>query len=164
MNKHVLMLGLLIPGSAALAATAASDADFAVKAAEGGMAEVLTGQLAAQKAADPQLRMFGQRMVSDHSKANDELKSIAATDSITLPSEPGLEHKTMASKLGNLSGAEFDKKYTQEMIKDHEMDVALFKKEAASGSNPELKAFAQKTLPTLQDHLDMIRKISTGEK
>jgi putative membrane protein len=162
MDKKILMLSLLIPCSLGLAATAANDGDFAAKAADGGMAEVITGQLAAQKGTDPQVRMFGQRMVADHSKANDELKSIASKDNITLPEQPGLKHKTTASKLGNMSGKDFDKAYTQEMIKDHEEDVALFKKEAESGSNPDLKAFAQKTLPTLQEHLDMIRKISTG--
>ncbi|HEX3895507.1 MAG TPA: DUF4142 domain-containing protein [Rudaea sp.] len=164
MDRKILPLLLLVPCTLGLAAGAANDADFAAKAADGGMAEVITGQLAAQKGTDPQVRMFGQRMVTDHSKANDELKSVAAKDNITLPAEPGLKHKTTASKLGNMSGADFDKAYTQEMIKDHEEDVALFKKEAQSGSNPDMKAFAQKTLPTLQEHLDMIRKISSGEK
>jgi putative membrane protein len=164
MDKRILMVGLLLPCSLGLAATQAAndDADFAAKAADGGMAEVITGQLAAQKASDPQLRMFGQRMVTDHSKANDELKQIASRDKITLPDQPGLKHKEMTSKLGKMDGAEFDKAYTQEMIKDHEEDVALFKKEAEDGKNPDLKMYAQKTLPTLQEHLEMIRKISTG--
>jgi len=163
MDRKILLVGLLLPCSLGLAATnAANDADFAAKAADGGMAEVMTGQLAAQKASDPQVRMFGQRMVTDHSKANDELKQIAAKDNITLPDQPGMKHKEMTSKLGKMDGKDFDKAYTQEMIKDHEEDVALFKKEAKDGKNPDLKMFAQQTLPTLQEHLEMIRKISTG--
>jgi putative membrane protein len=163
MDKKILMLSLLIPCTVGLAATAANDdADFVAKAADGGMAEVITGQLAAQKASDPQVRMFGQRMVTDHGKANDKLKSIAAKDNITLPDQPGMEHKMAASKLGKMDGKDFDKAYTEQMIKDHEEDVALFQKEAKDGKNPDVKMFAQQTLPTLQEHLEMIRKISTG--
>ena len=162
MDKKILLLSLFIPCSVSLAAAASNDADFAAKAADGGMTEVILGKLAEQKASDPQVRMFGQRMVADHGKANDELKAIASKNHITLPDQPGMKHKELASKLGKMDGKEFDKAYTQDMVKDHEEDVAMFKKEAESGENPDVKMFAQKTLPTLQEHLDMIRKISTG--
>ncbi|HEX6833014.1 MAG TPA: DUF4142 domain-containing protein [Rudaea sp.] len=136
-----------------------SDNDFAMKAADGGMAEVQTGQMAANKGSDPKIKQFGQRMVQDHGTANKELKSIASKDNISLPQSVSDKHKSAADKLAKLSGKDFDNEYAQMMVKDHEEDVALFQKEANSGSNPELKAFAQKTLPTLQEHLRMAQQL-----
>ncbi len=165
MKVKALMVSILIPCSLAATAMAASnDSDFAKKAADGGMAEVTLGQLAADKGSDPRVKEFGQNMVKDHSKANDKLKSVAAKDSITLPADQSAEHKKEADKLSKLSGKDFDQAYTKLMVQDHEEDVAEFKKEAASGSNPDIKAFANDTLPTLQHHLDMIKQIASTQK
>ncbi len=125
------------------------------KAAQGGMAEVELGQLAQSKASSNAVKQFGQRMVDDHTKANDELKRIAADKGITLPS--GLDAKSQATKdrLSKLSGKEFDHAYMEDMVKDHREDIAEFKKEASSGKDPEVKAFASKTLPTLEEHLKL---------
>jgi putative membrane protein len=138
--------------------TAKDSAKFAAKAAQGGLTEVQLGQLALKNGADPAVKEFGQRMVVDHSRANSELKTIAAQKNLQLPAEVSSEQKSMIDKLAKLSGADFDKEYMSDMVKDHEEDVADFKTQSQDGDTPEIKAFAGKTLPTLQSHLDMARE------
>jgi putative membrane protein len=138
------------------------DATFAIKAAQGGMAEVKLGQLAVQKASNPGVKSFGQRMVDDHSKANEQLKSIAGKDSMTLPNTLGAKDQELYNKLSTLSGGEFDRAYMKAMVKDHEEDIKEFQKEASKGTNPGIKNFASTTLPTLQEHLQMAK--STEQK
>ena len=146
------------------AASAAQDAEFAKKAAEGGMAEVQLGQIAASNASDAGIKNFGQHMVTDHSSANDELKAAAQQDGVQLPQDMSKEHKAAADRLSKLQGDAFDKEYARMMVKDHEEDVALFKKEASSGKDTNLKAFAQKTLPKLEDHLKMAQQLDASTK
>ncbi len=129
------------------------DAVFAKKAAEGGMAEVELGKLAADKGTAPEVKAFGQRMVDDHSKANDQLKGIAGQESITLPTDLNAKDKAEKARLSKLSGAAFDRAYINHMVMDHKQDIADFKKEATSGQDDAIKNFAAQTLPTLQDHL-----------
>jgi len=136
-------------------ATSAMDSQFAMKAAAGGMAEVKMGELAVKNASSADVKAFGQKMVDDHSKAGDKLKSIAAKDNISLPSEMGAKEKATYERLSKLQGAEFDKAYMRDMVKDHKTDVAEFQKEANGGKNSDLKQFASETLPTLQEHLKM---------
>jgi len=124
-------------------------------AARGGMAEVELGRLAADKASNDQVKQFAQRMVDDHSKANDELKSIAQQKSITLPTDLDAKHKSTRDRLTKLSGASFDRAYMQNMLADHRKDVNDFRKESQSGNDSDVKAFAAKTLPTLEEHLKM---------
>jgi len=133
----------------------AADNRFITKAAEGGMAEVEMGQLAVQHASSEKVKAFGQRMIDDHSKANDELKKIASQKGVTLPSTIDAKSKAAIDRLSKLNGAEFDRAYMQEMVKDHHEDVAEFQKEAQSGDDADVKDFASKTVPTLQDHLKM---------
>jgi len=135
------------------------DASFAQDAASGGMAEVKLGQLAQQKGSSQSVKDFGARMVKDHSAANTKLKAVASKDGMTLPG--GINHEDQAtySKLSKLSGTQFDKEYAQDMVQDHQKDVAAFQKEANSGTNPDLKDFASQTLPTLQDHLNMAQQM-----
>jgi len=140
--------------------TKGSDAKFAQEAALGGMAEVEMGKLAVQKAQNDQGKQFGQRMIDDHSKASDELKAVASKQNITLPTEVDAKHKATINKFSALSGAAFDRAYMSDMVKDHQHDVADFQKEASSGSNADLKGWASKTLPTLQDHLRMAQETS----
>jgi putative membrane protein len=132
-----------------------ADVDFLVDAAKGGLAEVELGQLAADKAASDEVKKFGQRMVSDHSKANDELKSLAQSKSIKLPTEVDAKDKATHDRLAKLSGAAFDRAYMQHMLADHRKDVNAFKKESTSGKDSEVKAWASKTLPTLEEHLKL---------
>jgi putative membrane protein len=136
------------------------DLPFYRNAAEGGMAEVAMGSLAQQKAHSPSLKEFGAQMVKDHSAANEKLKALAQSKNITLPANPSVEEMAAKAKLQVLSGDAFDKSYIKGMIKDHEEDIAEFKKEATSGQDPDARAFASATLPTLQAHLKKIQSIA----
>lgn len=135
------------------------DASFAKDAAAGGMAEVQLGKLAQQKGSSQSVKDFGARMVKDHSAANDKLKAVASKDGMMVPS--GMTHEDQATydKLSKLSGSDFDKAYAQDMVQDHQKDIAAFQKEANGGMNPDLKNFASQTLPTLQDHLQMAQQM-----
>lgn len=132
-----------------------ADTKFATEAAQGGMAEVQLGQLAVQKAENPDVKAFGQHMVDDHTKANDQLKQIASQEGITLPTTLDQKDVLLQTKLQSLSGRQFDKAYMTAMVKDHQKDVKEFEKESKSGSDVQIKAFASQTLPTLQNHLQM---------
>jgi len=131
------------------------DSDWAMKAAQGGMAEVKLGQLAADKGSNSVVKSFGQQMVQDHTKANDELKQIASSKGMTLPTSLSAKDQSLYDKLSKLSGAEFDREYMSDMVSDHKTDIAEFQKEARSGNDSDLKNFASKTVPTLQHHLQM---------
>jgi putative membrane protein len=136
------------------------DVKFYRDAAEGGMAEVAMGNLAQQKSHSQSVRDFGARMVKDHSAANERLKALAESKNITLPANPSVEEMTAKAKLQALSGDTFDKSYIKGMIKDHEEDIAEFKKEATSGQDPDARAFARAALPTLEAHLKRIQAIA----
>jgi putative membrane protein len=135
---------------------AADDKTFVMNAAMGGMAEVELGRLAVSKASSEHVKQFGQRMVDDHSKANDELKSVASQQKIDLPVSLDSKHQAAVDRLSKLSGSAFDKAYVKEMVKDHDEDVKEFQREAQSGQDSAVRAFASKTLPTLQEHQRMI--------
>jgi len=122
------------------------DKTFMKKAAKGGMMEVAMGQVAEQKAQNEDVKSFGKRMVTDHSKANDELKSIASKKGFQLPSK---EHSAKWTS---------DKAYMDMMVRDHEKDLAEFKEEASSGSDPDLKKFADDTARMVQEHLDLAKE------
>lgn len=139
----------------------AADTHFAMKAAQGGMAEVKMGQLAADKASSPDVKAFGQQMVDDHTKANDQLKSIAQEQGMTLPTDVNQKQQATYDRLSKLSGADFDRQYVKSMVMDHEEDVKDFRKEANSGKDEKIKSFASQTLPTLQGHLDKIKSIQS---
>ena len=131
----------------------ASDRKFVEKAASGGMAEVKLGQLAIEKGTSPTVKEFGKRMVDDHGKANDELKEIASKKNFALPTDLDSEAKATYDKLTKLSGTDFDKAYIDAMVKDHDKDVKEFKKEASTGGvDPDLKAWAEKTLTVIEQH------------
>src|SRR5262249_19458122 len=137
-----------------------ADQSFVTEAADGGMAEVELGQLAAEKALNEEVKKFGQRMVTDHSKANNDLHQIAAQKRVALPFSISGKEKTTKDRLSKLSGAEFDKAYMTEMVSDHQKDVAAFKNESTNGKDPDVKDFATKTLPTLEDHLKQAQEIA----
>jgi putative membrane protein len=136
------------------------DHAFVTEAAMGGMAEVELGQLASDKAQSDQVKQFAQRMVTDHGKANDELKSLAQRKNITLPTEVGAKHKATKDRLSKLSGSAFDRAYMQEMVADHRKDVSEFQRESRSGKDPDVKAWAAQTLPTLQEHMQLAQSAS----
>jgi putative membrane protein len=145
--------------SAHRANAAFADEKFARDAAEGNMAEVKLGQLAEEKGQNPEVKKFGKRMVEDHSKANDELKQVGAKEGINLPSDVGRKEAATYERLSKLSGPEFDKAYAQEMVKDHVKDVNEFKRATSASQKPALKEYAQKTLPTLESHLQEAKQM-----
>ncbi len=183
--KHGVLIGtvaLLMSGSAAFAQQtppvkpigdqgstktmndkkASPDQHFVMEAASGSLAEVELGKLATEKASKDDVKKFGQRMVDDHGKANDELKSLAQSKQITLLAAPDAKHKETIDRLSKLSGEAFDRAYVQEMLKDHQKDVAAFRTESRSGKDPEVKAWAGKTLPTLEEHLKLVQDLNRG--
>ena len=137
------------------------DAQFVTKAAQGNMAEVALGKLATEKGQSDDVKKFGQKMVDDHSKAQEDLEGVASKNNWAVPKEVNAQQKAEQQRLEKLSGAAFDRAYVQMMVKDHTKDVAEFKKEAASTSaNSDLKDFATRTYPTLADHLTQIKAIN----
>src|SRR4030095_11622930 len=148
----------------AMGARSSKDRDFVMEAAMGGMMEVELGRWAAQKATGDAVKQFGRRMVDDHTKANTELKSLATSKGITLPTELDEKHRAEVTKLLRLSGAEFDRAYSKLMLSDHTKDVAAFEKQSTKGADTDIKAFAASTLPTLQEHLSMARALPGNEK
>jgi len=156
-------LGVIALAPAAGAATSASktsaDQSFLTKAAGGGRGEVELGKLAQSRASNPQVKQFGQRMVEDHTKANDQLKAALRREGIAAPTAMDPEARESYDRLSKLSGAEFDRAYVEDMVKDHRKDVALFQDEAQHGKDPAVKHFAEQTLPTLQQHLQMAEQL-----
>ena len=132
-----------------------SETKFAKTAAEGGMAEVKLGELAKEKASSPEVKSFGEKMVADHTKANEDLKGVAEKKGVTLPTELMGSEKATYEKMSKMSGPAFDKAYAADMVKDHKKDVAEFEAQSKSAKDSELKGFVDKTLPVLKEHLHM---------
>jgi putative membrane protein len=148
------------PANSATGHLSMSDKKFVSAAAEGGLAEVDLGKLAEEKASSPQVKQFAERMVTDHSKANDQLKQVASEDGIQLPDKLSAESEMTKNQLSQLSGAQFDAAYMRDMVKDHKKDVAAFQRESNSGTNSAVKEFASQTLPTLQSHLQEAEQVA----
>jgi putative membrane protein len=145
--------------SSTAAKSASADNAFVMKAAGANMAEVELGKMATEKAMRDEVKKFGQMMVDDHTKAGDELKTIATQKNITWPTELDREHKALQSKLSGLSGAEFDRAYMQAMVDGHKKVAADVRKESTSGKDSDVKAWAAKTLPTVEMHLKQAESI-----
>jgi putative membrane protein len=143
------------------AGTAMADIKFMKEAAEGGMAEVALGQLAAEKASNSEVKKFGQRMVDDHSKANDKLKQLASQKNVALPENLSAKDKATKATLEKLSGEQFDQAYMKDMVKDHKKDVSDFRRESKSAQDPDVKKFAAQTLPTLEEHLKQAESVAS---
>lgn len=150
--------------SGTVMAVNSSDADFAVNAANGGMSEVELGKLASEKATNAEVKAFGAMMASDHAKANEQLMALAEAKHITLPPTVADEQAKVKNELSTKSGAEFDKAYVDVQVKDHKKTVDLFEEASKNATDPDLKTFAVKTLPTLKAHLVKIQKIQEGLK
>lgn len=155
--KQMGLSFLLLAGTVGSAAAATSNS-FVNDAAQGGINEVESAKLALEKSSAADVKAFAQQMVTDHTKANQELTTLAKTLDIEVPDEASLTEKAKKMIL-EMRDESFDKAYANNQVKAHEDTVALFKKEAASSDNAELKAFAQQTLPTLEHHLDMAKKL-----
>ncbi len=136
-----------------------SDQTFANEAATGGKAEVDLGRYMEEHGHDVKVREFGRRMVTDHTAADTKLKGAAAQGNVKLPAAPDPEERKTLSELRKLRGAALDRAYIDDMVQDHQKDVQLFQQEAQSGTNPQMKSFAQETLPTLQQHLSQAEEL-----
>ena len=161
-NMKSLWISLAAILAASVAMADSPDSSFIKNAAEGGMSEVQLGQLAQQKATNPAVKEFGAMMVKDHTAANDKLKTVAAAKQVSLPDSPSFMQKASKAKLDMMSGDSFDKSYIKGMIDDHEADIKDFQKEATEGKDPQVKAFALATLPTLKMHLKKIQAIASS--
>ena len=137
-----------------------SDEHFVTTVLQDGMAEVELGKMAADKAASDQVKQFGRRMADDHSKAGDELKAMAQKKNMTAPGDLDAKHKALRDRLTKLSGEGFDRAYMQAMANGHREAVNLFRTESKSGKDPEIKEWASKTLPTIEEHLKQAQEIS----
>jgi len=162
-----------VPGTGSASAQSAAsssaqmssnDRTFLEKAAEGGMAEVEFGKLAERNAQSQEVKDFGKLMVDDHSKANDELNQIASQAGATLPAGLSTSDNTTKEHLSKMQGDAFDKAYMRHMVADHQQDVSEFKQETTAGKDPQLKDWAAKTLPTLQQHLQLAERVDAKVK
>lgn len=145
----------------------AKDYKFACDVSEGGAMEVMLGRLASEKAANPGVKEFGQRMIKDHQKANDELTKLLTQKGATLVSTSTKKEEKTTDALKKLEGNDFDKAYIKDMVKDHKKDVKEFQKESEKAEDTDLKNWVTSTLPVLQEHLRMAENLEatlTGTK
>jgi putative membrane protein len=153
-----IALCLAVPAARAQASLSDGDRTFVTKAAESGYAEVATGKAAA-KSDNQAIRDFGNQMVDEHSKMNDELASIAKQKGVTPPTSADLASKAKNALMNVLPGKTFDKQYVSSQLDDHQETLQLMQKEAQSGQDPDLKAFAQKSVPVIQKHIDELHDL-----
>ena len=140
------------------------DSKFMVFAADGGMTEVEASKLAQSMGTSKQVKEFADQMIKDHTMAGNELKSLAATKNVTLPATVGEDHQKAITDLSNKKGADFDKAYVSMMVDDHQKTADKFKDASENCKDADIKAFAAKTLPIIQGHLDHVKALKDGMK
>ena len=133
------------------------EALFMQETAMAGVAEVQLGQLALQRSSSEEVKQFADAIVNDHTVADQQLRNLAEKKNVNLPVQPNEEHRTVADRLSRLKGSAFDRQYISAMVKNHQKTVDRFTEQAEQGQDPELKAFADRNLPILQQHLDHAR-------
>ncbi|HWS54589.1 MAG TPA: DUF4142 domain-containing protein [Pyrinomonadaceae bacterium] len=144
-------------------ALASSDRKFMQEAAAGGMAEVEMSRVAVERASSEAVREYARKMIEDHTAANQELMQLASSKGVTLPAGVDAKHRSMLTKLGGLSGAEFDREYIRNAgIRSHERMLKLVQGHARKGRDADARAFAAKMVPAVQMHLDMARQLNAG--
>lgn len=137
------------------------DKDFLMEAASGGMLEVKLGKVAEDQASTPAVKKFGELMVRDHTELNKQLMDLASNKGVTIPKKMNEKDQTQFEKLSKLNGADFNAAYIKRMVADHVQDVSVFEKQANDAHDPDVRAFANKALPTLRDHLERARELAT---
>ena len=157
----LIAFSTLVTFGAALYAQGLSMAEktFVEKAAKGNLAEVELGKLASQKSDNPEVKAFGEQMVTDHSKANDNLKPIADAGGVQWPTALTGEPKTLYDRLSKLSGPSFDKVYIQAMVTDHKRVAQEYKTAAGKAKDSQLKSYVDQTLPIVEQHLSHAQKV-----
>lgn len=148
-----------MPGTNERMAPQVNDRKFVKDAAMGGLTEVAMGKLATEKASSSSIKQYGEKLVNDHSKANDQLREVAKQQRVEIPESLDSKHQSKVDKLSKLSGPAFDRAFLKQQVKDHESDVRAFKDEARNGTQPTVKTFANQTLPTLQEHLELAKNL-----
>ena len=133
------------------------DTSFIKDAAQGNEAEVQLGKLALEKATSPDVKQLGQHLQTDHTKANQDLMQLAQTKGVTLPTEPPRKEERLADRLQDKSGSDFDKAFAEHAIKDHQKDIQKYEKAMQNSKDADLKAYIEKCLPVLRQHLQMAR-------
>lgn len=141
---------------------AAADASFVTAAAQGGMAEIQAAQLALSTSKSPKVKAYAQKMITDHTQADDQLKQIATSKSVTLPTAPNDTQMQQMTTLQGEKGRKFDHDYLVDQVADHQQQLLLMQTEASSGTDPDLKKFAADTTPIVQSHLDMATAMVKG--
>ncbi len=151
-------------GAARKSALSRADEAFVNQAAQNGHAEVEASKLAMEKASDPKVKEFAKHMIDDHTKANKELEALASSKGVDLPDGPSLLQKGKSKlMLSTADGENFDRRYAESMgVEAHEDNIELFEKAVKEAEDPDVKAYAQKTLPKLQEHLKMAKALVEG--
>lgn len=147
-----------------MAKPTAAEKAFIKKAADGGMTEVELGKLAAEKGGSDAVKDFGNEMVKDHSKINDDLKEVAGKMNVTVPAKISAKHQAVVEKMSGMSGAAFDNAYVPEMVKDHKKDIAEFEMASKTVKNEDLKKFIDNSLQMMRDHLEKIQKFDQAKQ
>ena len=144
-----------------------TDQQFVMKVSAADLAEINLGRVAARQASDPAVKQLAQRLVDDHTKASADLLRIANKRSLPAARTMDAQHRQLQDRLLNLKGANFDRAYLKQLVADHKTAVALFESASKTAKDPDLKAFATKTLPTIRDHLktaqDLAAKLKGGK-
>ena len=155
------LVALTGPAAAQVQVVSDQDREFVNTAATGNLAEIELGRVAAQRAARPSVRSFGERMVTDHGRSNAELTSLARSKGIEVPTALEPSQQAVRDRLSALSGNDFDRAYMSEMVRDHTEDIALFERAAEISTDPDLKAWAAQSLPMLREHLALARQVNS---
>jgi putative membrane protein len=158
----VIATALFLPAAVNAAELPTADMEFVKQATSASTAEVELGKLGVEKASDQTVRQFAQRMVDDHGKANEELTKILGEKQVEIPKDLPPDSTAAKEQLSALTGADFDREFMAHMVSGHEKAVELFSTQADSGEDPDLKQFAEKTLPTVRDHLQRAQQIDAG--
>lgn len=141
-----------------------NEAEFATNAADAGLAEINFANLAISKTNNPEIKAYANMMLKDHGTANDELMALAKSKNVTLPVAMSAENQKRREDISTKTGADFDKAYAKLMEENHVKVLAFMEHQARKGTDPDLKAFAAKTVPMINAHLNAIRKIKDGLK
>ncbi len=155
------LVALTGPAAAQVQSVSDQDREFVNKAATGNLAEIELGRVAAQRAARPSVRSFGERMMTDHGRSNAELASLARSKGIEAPTALEPSQQAVRDRLSALSGNDFDRAYVSKMVRDHTEDIALFERAAEISTDPDLKAWAAQSLPMLREHLALARQVNS---
>lgn len=155
------LVALTGPAAAQIQLVNEADREFVSKAATGGTAEVELGRVATQRAVRPSVRSFAERMVADHGRANAELAALARRKGLDVPTALEPSQQAMRDRLSGLSGPDFDRAYMSEIVRDHTEDIALFERAAETSTDPDLKAWATRSLPMLREHLALARQVNS---